>query len=115
MPENFLSTLPLRTLPYKTRRYEEFQRADAASSSQGLVHNLCATPSSTGPLLWACSGAGAASIYNIQSKSLVRKVGATKLLLGATAWLQRQRSQQQQQTRQPCPRPFQVETAAAVL
>jgi hypothetical protein len=63
-----------------THRYEEFQRADAVNSSQGLVHNLCATASSNGPLLWACSGAGTASIYSIQGKGLVRKVRAAGLL-----------------------------------
>jgi hypothetical protein len=63
-------------------RYEEFQRGDAANSSQGLVHNLCATPSDAGSLLWACSGTGTASIYNIRSKSLVRKVSTCEQLLG---------------------------------
>lgn len=65
----------MRILWCSLHRYEELQRADAVNSNHGLVHNLCATPSSIGALLWACSGAGTASIYSIQGKSLVRKVG----------------------------------------
>jgi hypothetical protein len=78
-------------------RYEEFQRADAANSSQGLVHNLCATHSDAGSLLWACSGTGTASIYNLRSKSLVRKVSTREQLLGLRA--QPRRTPEQQKRR----------------
>lgn len=61
----------IRSMVLYPDRYTEFQRADA---TQQLVHNLCATASNAGHLLWACMGSGSTSIYTIQSKTLTRKV-----------------------------------------